>query len=361
MNPAFAREARRLEAFRNRHEGERCVIIGNGPSLRKMDLSFLKDETTFGLNRIHLLFETVDFRPTYFVCVNPLVLEQSAQDIERLSCPKFVSEAGRRFVRKDYQTYFLRSLYEWIFSKNPANGVNEGYTVTYVAMQLAWFMGFREVALIGVDHYFSTKGPANMEVTSSGEDPNHFHPEYFGKGFKWHLPDLMKSEKAYELAKSSFLESGRRIVDCTYGGKLGIFEKQDYVSYFAKSKNVTWLSGSRMACSDFRVLRGEDLLESGNLSEAEGLFSEVLADIPEHPGALNNLAVIRWGQGASEEARSLILRALRAEPAYRDALVNLASVGSDFLDDVVSEFIRATSLDDKDLMQAIRSGMRRCS
>lgn len=39
----------RLEQYRNKHAGERCFILGNGPSLKKTDLSLLKREISFGL------------------------------------------------------------------------------------------------------------------------------------------------------------------------------------------------------------------------------------------------------------------------------------------------------------------------
>jgi len=85
---------------------------------------------------------------------------------------------------------------------------------------------------VGVDHNFQTKGPANTTVTSSGDDPNHFSPNYFGKGFRWQLPDLEGSERAYHLARQTYEASGRRIVDATVGGKLTVFPKVEYTSLF---------------------------------------------------------------------------------------------------------------------------------
>jgi hypothetical protein len=89
-------------------------------------------------------------------------------------------------------------------------------------------MGFEEVILIGVDHSFSTKGPANETVVSQGDDPNHFAPNYFGKGFRWQLPDLEASEQAYRLARRAFEADGRRVLDATIGGKLTVFPKVNY-------------------------------------------------------------------------------------------------------------------------------------
>jgi len=93
-------------------------------------------------------------------------------------------------------------------------------------------MGFSEVYLIGVDHSFDTKGTANQTVVSRGDDPNHFSPEYFGKGFRWQLPDLDASEDAYRLANYNYQKAGRKIYDATVDGKLTVFPKIDYVSIF---------------------------------------------------------------------------------------------------------------------------------
>jgi hypothetical protein len=99
-------------------------------------------------------------------------------------------------------------------------------------MQLAFHMGFEQVILVGVDHSFVTQGKPHTEVVSQGDDPNHFSPDYFGKGFRWQLPDLETSEIAYRLARKTFESSGREILDATIGGKLTIFPKVDYLSLF---------------------------------------------------------------------------------------------------------------------------------
>jgi hypothetical protein len=111
------------------------------------------------------------------------------------------------------------------FSGDVSDRVFEGSTVTYVAMQLAFHMGFNEVILVGVDHSFSTKGRPNETVISAGDDPDHFSNQYFGKGFRWQLPDLEASEQAYQLAEHAFIESGRRILDATVDGQLEVFPK----------------------------------------------------------------------------------------------------------------------------------------
>ena len=109
----------------------------------------------------------------------------------------------------------------------------EGATVTNVALQLAYHMGFSKVILIGVDHNFANQGTPNTTVTSTGEDPNHFSGAYFAKGFRWQLPDLEASEAAYRMAQAAFAGAGRSVLDATVGGKLTVFPKVDYRGLFA--------------------------------------------------------------------------------------------------------------------------------
>ena len=227
------KSARRLGSFHNQHKGQRCFIIGNGPSLKQMDLNPLRNEFTFGLNRIYLLFSELSFATTYLVSVNRLVIDQSASEISALQIPKFIDWRSRGVVGFDDHTVFLRSRYGSLgFSTNPSSYIYQGATVTYVALQLAYYMGFKDVYLIGVDHNFVTKGTPHKEIVSTGSDPNHFSGEYFGKGFRWQLPDLETSEMAYRLAREAFEQDGRQIMDATVGGKLKVYPKVQYRDLF---------------------------------------------------------------------------------------------------------------------------------
>jgi hypothetical protein len=226
----------RLVALKDKHNGQRCFIMANGPSLATMDLSPLANEITFGLNRIYLLFDRLEFRPTYHVCVNELLLEQFTSEIAVLEMPKFLNWNRRSlFKHKNDTTHFVRlSLgLQDKFVKDFSEPLCSGGTVTYVALQLAYIMGFTEVILIGLDHSFADKGtPNRVETRTSEVDANHFHPNYFPKGTRWQLPDLRRSELAYELARKAFDEDGRKVIDATLNGRCPVFEKADYQSLF---------------------------------------------------------------------------------------------------------------------------------
>ena len=232
-----------LGKYKDAHIGERCFIIGNGPSLKATDLSRLHGEFTFGMNRIYLLFPELGFMTSYYLSVNDLVIEQCAQDIVSLQVPKFLSWRARDFIQAaldngkslpaEPPTAFLHTTYTGPkFAHDARNRLWEGATVTYVALQLAFHMGFRQVILIGVDHNFSTKGKPNTTVVSQGEDQDHFDVNYFGKGFRWQLPDLETSERAFHMARQNYAAENREVLDATIGGKLTVFPKIEYEGLF---------------------------------------------------------------------------------------------------------------------------------
>ena len=230
FHPARRRSVRALRGLKDTHIGERCFILGNGPSLAQMDLSPLADEYTFGMNRIYLLFPELTWKPTYYVSVNSLVIEQCADEIKALAMPKFVTWRARRWLADDPDVIFVDTDYTDppAFATDASGRIFEGSTVTYVALQLAYHMGFSQVVLIGVDHSFQTQGPPNVTITSQGHDPDHFAAGYFGQGFRWQLPDLAASERAYKMARRAYQAAGREVLDATVGGALTVFPKASY-------------------------------------------------------------------------------------------------------------------------------------
>lgn len=222
-------ESARLSLFKHKHFGEDCFIIGNGPSLNKMDLTLLNDYYTFGMNKIFLIFKRVNLQLDYYVSVNSLVLEQSKEVIESHKTPSFVNyhvAQGLNYNNLDH-IFKMYTSKPWSFYTHLDSGICEGYTVTYVAMQIAFFMGFKRVFLVGVDHNFQQTGDPNSKQKMEGEDPNHFDPNYFG-GKEWHLADMEASEVSFTMAKRIFRDTNREILDATVDGKLQVFPKISY-------------------------------------------------------------------------------------------------------------------------------------
>lgn len=233
----FSRDSRKkINKLRNIQSGKKCLILCNGPSLLKVDFNALRESGifTFGLNKINLLFTKTNFRPSAIVAVNPLVLEQNIEFYNGTPIPLFVdSYAADIGLENRSNVHFLHSAYskEEEFAEDCSISIHQGFTVTFVAMQLAFHMGFYKVALVGADHYFHTKGLPNKAVISEESDPNHFDPNYFAGGLKWHLPDLRQSEIFYQLAKDTYSRHNRQIINCTEGGHLEIFDRANLSDY----------------------------------------------------------------------------------------------------------------------------------
>jgi hypothetical protein len=226
----------RLLGFHDIYKGQRCVIIANGPSLARMELGSLRTEITIGMNRIYLNFPAMAFETSFYVAINELVLDQFVKEIQALQMPKFLNwNRRRKFDERKQNQYFLRTglNVQDQFSTDLTGTISSGGTVTYVALQLAYYMGFNEVVIIGLDHRYTEKGTPNKEETRlETNDESHFHPNYFPKGSKWQLPDLYRSELAYVKARIAYESQGRRILDATLDGACPVFEKVEYAQLF---------------------------------------------------------------------------------------------------------------------------------
>jgi hypothetical protein len=143
-----------------------------------------------------------------------------------MKCPSFISYKHRnKYLEQNDRIYFVGDIHsKWKFFEDITKGISQGSTVTYAALQIAFYMGFKRVFLIGVDHNFAQKGKPHKVETMKGDDMSHFDPGYF-KGMKWQLPDLEGSERAYRMAKYHFEKDNRQILDATIDGKLDIFAK----------------------------------------------------------------------------------------------------------------------------------------
>lgn len=215
----------KLKKWKGKHKGEKAVILCNGPSLNKVDLSSLKGVFTFGLNKINLLFNKSDFRPSVIVAVNSLVIEQNKDFYNCTDIPLFLDSESRQHINFRDNITFLKVSHQQKFACDVSMSLWQGGTVTFVAMQLAFHMGFQEVALVGCDHYFNSRGSRNQLAISAGKDDSHFDPNYFANGMKWHLPDIGTSEYGYYLADDMFRAHSRQIYNATEGGHLDIFER----------------------------------------------------------------------------------------------------------------------------------------
>jgi hypothetical protein len=226
VNPKSWLSRARLNSIKNTRKNQKAVIVCNGPSLLKVELNQIANVFTLGLNKINLIFDKTSWRPSCIVAINKHVLEQNQTFYNDTEIPLFLNSRSASSIKLRKNVTFIHCSPQHKLARDCAISINEGYTVTVAALQLAFHMGFKSVALIGCDHNFAQKGPANATVTAGENDPSHFDPKYFSNGVKWQLPDLECSEHYYLMARNVFEASGREIVNSTEGGKLEVFRRK---------------------------------------------------------------------------------------------------------------------------------------
>jgi len=220
---------------KNRYKGYRCFIIGNGPSLKTMDLSFLQNEYTIGLNRIYLLFEELGFKTDFLVSINRLVIEQFSKELSSIDIYKLFNWKYRKHIKISNKTAFSVSR-PGVMKEDLSKGFYGFHgTVTNVAIEFAYYLGFDEIILIGIDHNWKNKGDPDKQIKSDKNDSDHFHPDYFGKGVKWEVPNYKKMEHGYDIANKFISSQNKIIVDATVNGNLKIFKRVKLESYLSNS------------------------------------------------------------------------------------------------------------------------------
>lgn len=229
-----------LKSFKHKYKGQRCFIIGNGPSLNIDDLNKLKGEITFAFNRIYYIFDKTDWRPSYYFTEDIKIIKQSLDEINNLNLDYIFTPD---IINFDYNMkiknaiYFKQVMEEFKdtlpqFSDEFFEQSYWGGTVAYTAMQMAVYMGFKEIYLIGVDHSFRVSQDSNGNIKVDNSVKDYFCGNYNSDKDELYIPNLDNSTKAYMAARKYCDEHDVTIYNATRGGKLEVFERVDFDKLF---------------------------------------------------------------------------------------------------------------------------------
>ncbi len=222
-----------IEKFHNIHSGKRCFIVATGPSLRIEDLNLLKEknEICISMNEIFHIFDKTKWKPHYYLMddCRELVKNKDLIDTWEEIKAKFVGDTSELFWDMPHESnvYCYHKHYEYYhdrlpkFSSDFSKRSYTGATVTYTCIQLAAYMGFHEIYLLGVDFSYGD--------AESCQEYLHFFKEEksaLAKGF------VKQVKSAYTMAEKHAKESGIRIYNATRGGKLEIFERVNFDTLF---------------------------------------------------------------------------------------------------------------------------------
>lgn len=226
LRKLMTKDKRPLSKYADIHEGERCFIVATGPSLTFDDLDLIKDETSFSMNSIIKILDKTKWRPKYYGIQDPFVYEKLKDLIlkEKRIPNMFIADS----IAKKFDVpprcelmpmHYLKQRYVYEgqkyitkFSSDASLCVYSGYTITYSMIQLAVYMGFKEIYLLGCDSNYC-KDPKKQHFVESGfVDPNFSTAAY-------------KMMFAYVEAKKYADAHNVKIYNATRGGMLEVFPR----------------------------------------------------------------------------------------------------------------------------------------
>ena len=227
------RQDREICRLKNSHVGKRAFVIGNGPSLRVSDLELLRNEITFGSNKVYLAFDQTAWRPTYYSVSDRLVAKNNAAKIRTLDLRKILSDEVKEYFPDVTDVLWFHELFgTGDFSQNLLLGSCAGATIIYHQLQIAFYMGITEVYILGADFSFNvpaakvaTNVPGYTVALESKGESNHFHPDYRKPGEIWGVPDLDEQLRSFTKAKEVYESAGRKIINSSRQTKLEVFSR----------------------------------------------------------------------------------------------------------------------------------------
>ncbi len=238
--------SRRLMQMKDSHKGERCFLIGNGPSLSPDDLHLLKNEYTFGTNMVYKIFDRTDWRPS-FHCVSDSIYATKLRDelYNNVKSPLFtIEKTYHKMTKRTLDTTYVHTIAS---ERYKVKGNLFAYcmvkaTVLSLAAEFAFHMGFKEIYLLGVDctnphaaggHFtenYTTKEIAQTDISriKTRMNKENVTTEQIGE----HIID--RSLVVYRLLKKYADKHGIKIYNATRGGNLEVFPRVTLEEVLAK-------------------------------------------------------------------------------------------------------------------------------
>lgn len=225
---------------------KRIFIVGNGPSINNQNLNLLQNEFTICSNAFFLKYHELNWRPSIYTVEDPLPAKDNYKffnnDKDSL---KVIPNDLKNFFKNpnicyiNFNRFYLNPLDKnWpLFSNNISDVAYWGGSVSFLSIQIAAMFNPKEIILLGTDLSYSIPRSAiinNSVITSTEDDPNHFNPSYFGKGKRWHLPEVGRMQKGFDKAKEVLDQSGIKLLNATDKGNLKNIRRVNYDDLFSK-------------------------------------------------------------------------------------------------------------------------------
>jgi len=240
-------------------KSDTIYILGNGPSLNKIDIRKLKDKDTISFNRAFIAYNDWGFFPKYYMAVDVVVLQNIKEKVRELieSSPieKFLLPLWSRsyFGNSDKVCYLnlrdSRFLKRRIWGKD-FNRLSIIANVGATSVPVLKILDYKNFIILGTDCNYIESNIKNVDIeynpenrtgrriiykSSGNDDPNHFRPDYFGSGTEYSKPQQMNHYKGWEFIAKRMKREKINIILCSPGSRLiNLFAEGDFEDIISK-------------------------------------------------------------------------------------------------------------------------------
>lgn len=223
-----------------RCEKDRCFILGNGPSLNNIDLGLLKEEETFAVNYFYNQ-ELKSFESKYYVAIDDKFYKTDAKkyidDVyKKYPNMKFIlkyaayKECPDKWdLKRAFFTYAKTFQYGDYVNCNCTKNMTACVNVVLQCIQIALFMGYKKIYLLGCD--FSQYAQLK---------PNHFYDSNLeirgeinmGDDARWASLVHYHHYALYKYAKAKGVE----IINLTENSLIDAYPKKNFTEIMEKKE-----------------------------------------------------------------------------------------------------------------------------
>lgn len=221
--------SQRLKAMEGKYKGKDCIVIGNGPSINRTNLSLICNGYTFATNAFYKFTDTFNIHPHFFGLSDGKAFDVFGDEVLKIDSQLFLTRSLEIQYLRNYEHYskivkqepiLVRSLLPEMsesseFSKDASEGIYSGWTVIIdLGLQLTYYFGFQRAILIGCDccgysesgtHFYDMK-PTVCNIPVPGMASSWFH--------------------CFDICKEAWEADGREIINATVGGVLNTFPRK---------------------------------------------------------------------------------------------------------------------------------------
>lgn len=228
----------KLYQLKNIHDGKRCFVLCTGPSLTIKDCELLQDEITFCMNSFCKILEKTNFRPSFYGIQDVQVFSNLKEDIFHWFKNKENVLIADRITQKykldnpwvEFPLCYSYNAYErWFksefiakFSPDSYRIVYDEFSITHSLIQIAVYMGFKEIYLLGADCSFNKNKPLH----------------FVDHGIVDSQIDTSRDRNiaGYKAIKNYCDLHGIKVFNATRGGKLEVFPRVQLETVLKENK-----------------------------------------------------------------------------------------------------------------------------